>query len=159
MEKIQHQSRVEGYLRLLPEWITLTCILGRCVLDEIIDKPENVRVLSDIAEGIVAVRFRWVDEIEDLYHITRWICALTDATWTASPSGGLPMPDNCSILIDRIIELRKASGMTQRDLAKAANLAQPAIARLESKSAMPQLDTLLKVLSALGQQLEVVPLE
>lgn len=69
------------------------------------------------------------------------------------------MPDNCSILIDRIIELRKASGMTQRDLAKAANLAHPAIARLESKSAMPQLDTLLKVLSALGQQLEVVPLE
>ena len=63
------------------------------------------------------------------------------------------MPDNCSIIIDRIIELRTASGMTQRDLA------HPAIARLESKSAMPQLDTLLKVLSALGQQLEVVPLE
>ena len=62
-------------------------------------------------------------------------------------------------LSDKLIELRKASGMTQRDLAKAANLAQPAIARLESKSAMPQLDTLLKVLSALGQQLEVVPLE
>ena len=69
------------------------------------------------------------------------------------------MPENCSMLIDRIIELRKANGMTQRDLAKAANLAQPAIARLESKSSMPQLDTLLKVLSALGQQLEVVPLE
>ena len=69
------------------------------------------------------------------------------------------MSENCSMLIDKIIELRKASGMTQRDLAKAANLAQPAIARLESKGATPQLDTLLKVLSAFGQQLEVVPLE
>lgn len=69
------------------------------------------------------------------------------------------MPENCAILIDQIIKLRKESGMTQKELAKAANLAQPAIARMESKSATPQLDTLLKVLAALGQKLEVVPIE
>ncbi|MBC8543470.1 MAG: helix-turn-helix domain-containing protein [Clostridia bacterium] len=69
------------------------------------------------------------------------------------------MPENCAVLIDQIIELRKESGMTQKELAKAANLAQPAIARMESKNATPQLDTLLKILAALGQKLEVVPIE
>ena len=53
--------------------------------------------------------------------------------------------------------LRKEKGMTQSDLAKAAHLAQPAIARLESKTAVPQLNTLLKVLDALDQRLELVP--
>ena len=69
------------------------------------------------------------------------------------------MPENCAVLIDQIIELRKESGMTQKELAKAANLAQPAIARMEIKNATPQLDTLLKILAALGQKLEVVPIE
>ena len=69
------------------------------------------------------------------------------------------MSDSCAALIDRIIELRKANGMTQKELAHAANLTQPAIARMESKSTIPQLDTLLKVLSALGLTLDVVPIE
>lgn len=67
------------------------------------------------------------------------------------------MPDKCIAIIDELIELRKAKGLTQRELAKAANLAQPAIARLESKTATPQLDTLLKVAAALGCDLAVVP--
>ena len=48
--------------------------------------------------------------------------------------------------------------MTQKELAKAANLAQPAIARLESKAVIPQLDTLLKVAAALNYELELVPI-
>ena len=67
------------------------------------------------------------------------------------------MPDKCIAIIDELIELRKAKGLTQRELAKAANLAQPAIARLESKAATPQLDTLLKVAAALDYELELVP--
>lgn len=67
------------------------------------------------------------------------------------------MSDKCIALIDELIEIRKAKGLTQRELAKAANLAQPAIARLESKNAVPQLDTLLKVAAALGCDLAVVP--
>ena len=59
------------------------------------------------------------------------------------------MPEECISLIDQIIAVRKEKGMTQAELAKAANLAQPAIARLESKTAVPQLNTLLKVLDAL----------
>ena len=67
------------------------------------------------------------------------------------------MPDKCIAIIDELIELRKAKGLTQRNLAKAANLAQPAIARLESKAAIPQLDTLLKIAAALDYDLELVP--
>lgn len=66
------------------------------------------------------------------------------------------MPDMCIAIIDELIELRKEKGLTQRELAKAANLAQPAIARLESKAAIPQLNTLLKVAAALGCSVELV---
>ena len=69
------------------------------------------------------------------------------------------MSEMSSTLIDRIIELRKESGMTQKELAEAANLAQPAIARMESKTATPQLDTLLKILAPMGKTLAVVPLK
>ena len=67
------------------------------------------------------------------------------------------MPENCTAIIDRLIEERHNKGMTQRDLAEAASLTQSVIARFESKKAMPQLDTLLKVAAALGCDLEVVP--
>ncbi|MCD7712763.1 MAG: helix-turn-helix transcriptional regulator [Firmicutes bacterium] len=67
------------------------------------------------------------------------------------------MPDNCALIIDRLIDERHSQGMTQTDLAKAACLTQSVIARLESKKAMPQLDTLLKVAAALGCDLAVVP--
>jgi transcriptional regulator with XRE-family HTH domain len=65
------------------------------------------------------------------------------------------MSDYTSI-IDQLIQLRKTKGLTQKDLAVAANLAQPAIARLESKSAVPQLDTFVKVVGALGYTIELV---
>ena len=65
------------------------------------------------------------------------------------------MSDKCIAIIDELIELRKAKGLTQRELAKATNLAQPAIARLERKAAIPQLDTLLA--AALDYELELVP--
>lgn len=67
------------------------------------------------------------------------------------------MPDKCIAIIDELIKLRKAKGLTQRELAAAAHLTQPAIARLESKAATPQLDTLLKVADALDYNLELVP--
>ncbi len=67
------------------------------------------------------------------------------------------MPDKCTAIIDELIKLRKAKGLTQKELAKAANLAQPAIARLEKKAVIPQLDTLIKVAEALDFELELVP--
>lgn len=67
------------------------------------------------------------------------------------------MSENCTNIIDLLIEQRKAKGMTQRDLAQATNLTQPVIARLESKKITPQLDTLLKIVTALDCDLQVVP--
>ncbi len=67
------------------------------------------------------------------------------------------MPENCANIIDMLIEQRHSHGMTQQDLAKAACLTQSAIARLESKRVVPQLDTLLKVAAALDCDLTVVP--
>ncbi len=67
------------------------------------------------------------------------------------------MPESCDIIIDKLIDERHNKGMTQKDLAKAANLTQSIIARLERKKATPQLDTLLKVAAALDCDLAVIP--
>ena len=67
------------------------------------------------------------------------------------------MPESCSIIIDSLIEQRRNKGMTQKDLAAASCLTQSVIARLESKKAVPQLDTLLKVAAALGCDIAVIP--
>ncbi len=67
------------------------------------------------------------------------------------------MPESCSRIIDSLIKQRHNKGMTQKELAKASCLTQSVIARLESKKATPQLDTLLKVASALGCDITIVP--
>lgn len=69
------------------------------------------------------------------------------------------MSENCSLIIDSLIERRRSKGMTQKELAKASSLTQSVIARLENKKAIPQLDTLLKVASALDCDIAVVPSE
>ena len=67
------------------------------------------------------------------------------------------MLNKCAAIIDELVELRKSKGLTQRELAKAANLTQPAIARFERKTAIPQLDTLIKIAIALNCKIEIVP--
>ena len=67
------------------------------------------------------------------------------------------MPESCSLIIDSLIEQRHSKGMTHKEIDKASSLTQSVIARLESKKATPQLDTLLKVASALGCDIAVVP--
>ena len=67
------------------------------------------------------------------------------------------MPENCAHIIDLLIEQRHNRGMTQKELAQASCLTQSVIARLESKKGTPQLDTLLKVASALCCDIALVP--
>jgi len=67
------------------------------------------------------------------------------------------MSDSCTAIIDQLIAERHRQGKTQKQLAQDAQLTQSVIARLESKKATPQLDTLLKVAAALGCDLAVVP--
>ena len=65
------------------------------------------------------------------------------------------MPESCCEIIDQIIQKRHDLGMTQRDLAMAACLTQSVIGRLEGKKATPQLDTLLRIVDALGCNLKI----
>lgn len=66
------------------------------------------------------------------------------------------MPENCAAIIDTLIKQRKEKGLTQKELAQEAELTQSVIARMESKKAIPQLDTLLKVVDALGCNLKII---
>lgn len=59
-------------------------------------------------------------------------------------------------LIGKLIEVRESKGLSQKEFADLAGLKQPAIARLESMKATPQIDTLSKILQPL-YTLAVVP--
>ncbi|MCL2617884.1 MAG: helix-turn-helix transcriptional regulator [Defluviitaleaceae bacterium] len=54
---------------------------------------------------------------------------------------------------------RHERGITQRKLEELSGVKQPVIARMENGTNSPQLDTVLKVLGALGKTLAIVPLE
>ena len=69
------------------------------------------------------------------------------------------MADTCVKIIDSLIEERNRQGKTQRDVAEATGFPQSVIARFESKKVTPKLDTLLKIASALNQNIELVPVE
>ncbi len=60
-----------------------------------------------------------------------------------------------SDVISDIIKARIAKGWTQTELAQRTGLKQSAIARLESQSTIPKLDTLYKIANALGIRLFV----
>ncbi len=62
-------------------------------------------------------------------------------------------------LIGKIIEAREEMGLSQRELAGLSGVKQPAIARLESGTTVPRVDTLIRLLVPLGKTLAIVPLE
>ena len=62
-------------------------------------------------------------------------------------------------LINELICVRNEKGITQRELEELSGVSQPVIARMESGAAVPKLDTVIKVLAALGKTLAIVPLE
>lgn len=62
-------------------------------------------------------------------------------------------------LIGKLITARKERGLSQKKLEELTGVKQPVIARMEKGVTNPQVDTLNKVLSALGLKLAVVPLD
>lgn len=50
---------------------------------------------------------------------------------------------------------RRAAGLSQRELARRARVAQPAVARIEAGGVVPRVDTLEHLLRACGHTLEV----
>ncbi len=61
-------------------------------------------------------------------------------------------------LIGELINARQEKGITQKELEKMSGVKQPVIARMETGSTSPQLDTILKILAPLGKTLAVVPI-
>lgn len=61
-------------------------------------------------------------------------------------------------LIGKMIEAREEKGLSQRELAELSGVKQPAIARMESMKATPQIDTLFKILAPLGYTLSITPI-
>lgn len=58
-------------------------------------------------------------------------------------------------IIKAILEARKASGMTQKDLADKTGIAQGDISKLENGSANPSLKTLQRLAAGMGMRLKV----
>ncbi|WP_034449904.1 helix-turn-helix domain-containing protein [Butyrivibrio sp. AE2032] len=60
-------------------------------------------------------------------------------------------------IIDDFIKVRKKRHMSQAEIAKKANMHQAAIGRIENGSTSPRLDTMLRMLEAMGYTLAIVP--
>ena len=61
-----------------------------------------------------------------------------------------------AIIINAIIERRIELGISQRELAEMCGLPHSSIARIESCSVKPKVETLLKIMKPLGLSLSVV---
>lgn len=59
-------------------------------------------------------------------------------------------------LIDNVVELRKDSKISQKELAALTNSKQQAISRFEKKTHSPSLILFVKIIDALGYKMELV---
>ena len=62
-------------------------------------------------------------------------------------------------VITALVQARQEQGLSQRDLEKLSGVKQPQIARMERGDANPQLETMLKVLGAMGKTLSIVSIK
>ena len=62
-------------------------------------------------------------------------------------------------LIKTMVQIREEKGLTQVQLAKMCDIKQPVIARIESSTHSPQVDSLLRILVPLGYTLQIVPIQ
>lgn len=62
-------------------------------------------------------------------------------------------------IIQAVIDARKKSQLTQRELSKKSGIKQPSIAKIETCSRSPQITTLIKLLYPMGYTIRVVPLK
>ncbi len=61
-------------------------------------------------------------------------------------------------LMGELIKARKECGISQRELERLSGVKQPVIARIESGTISPRLDTIMKLVSAMNMKLTIVPI-
>lgn len=61
-----------------------------------------------------------------------------------------------SQLIKKITEIRTVKGLSQQDLANITGIKQPIISRMEQGITNPRLDTVIKIVDALGHELTLI---
>ena len=66
--------------------------------------------------------------------------------------------ETLATIISKIIERRNELGYSQRDLAKLCGLPHSSVARIETYTVMPKVDTLIKIMIPLGLKLSAVSL-
>lgn len=64
MQQVEHKGAVQRGFGFLPKWVVVGGVLWRGILNEVVYEPEHVRVLSDVAERVIAVRMGGVYQIE-----------------------------------------------------------------------------------------------
>jgi predicted transcriptional regulator len=62
-------------------------------------------------------------------------------------------------MMKEVVRERKERGLTQKKLEALSGVKQPVIARMEGGNTSPQLDTVLKVLAAMGKTLYIGDIE
>ena len=67
--------------------------------------------------------------------------------------------DSWVALMGELVKARKEQGISQRKLEELSGVKQPVIARIENGSSNPQIETIIKLLAALGKTLAVVPMK
>lgn len=67
--------------------------------------------------------------------------------------------DFAAKLVGEVIQTRKSQNMSQRELASISGIKQSVIARMESGKTDPRLSTIMKLLSAMGKTLSIVPMK
>ncbi|MBQ8559802.1 MAG: helix-turn-helix transcriptional regulator [Tyzzerella sp.] len=63
--------------------------------------------------------------------------------------------EEVAVIISAMVKRRNNLGLTQRELADMCGMPQSSIARMESHKTTPNLDTLIRLLNALGLRLSV----
>lgn len=64
-----------------------------------------------------------------------------------------------SQLIKKITEIRTVKGLSQQDLANITGIKQPIISRMEQGITNPRLDTVIKLVDALGHEITLIEKE
>lgn len=71
----------------------------------------------------------------------------------------LELSEAAAQITGAVYQAREKLGISQRELAKQAKVAQSVVARFEIGETVPRMDTLVKLLSPLGLKLQAVPKE